>query len=349
MTLGLIKGRFWRGARLKCVNLLETYRGGCMAACAYCGLNRLRKGDRSFIRVSWPSYPLSLILERLCANAIAQRVCISMVTHARALDDMLEIARRIRARSPIPISGLVTPTLVRKDDLARLREAGIDKIGIALDNSNPEVFDRMRGRARGGPHRYETYWQRFGEAVEVFGRGQVGTHLILGLGDTEKDMAQAMQRAHDLGGVNHLFSFFPEKGTDTDHLRPPAVDAYRRVQLAADIIDRGLARADQFTFETLTGRILAFGVPDAVLEQLIADGRPFMTRGCLGGDGEVACNRPFANSPPGPGLRNYPFRPDDEDIARIRRQLAGEWKDEGVMAPVPPPDRSEPRKRRRRL
>lgn len=35
---------------------------------------------------------------------------------------------------------------------------------------------------------------------------------------------------------------------------------------------------------------------------------------------KVACNRPFANSRPGPDLRNYPFAPTPEDVARIREQ-----------------------------
>ncbi len=51
------------------------------------------------------------------------------------------------------------------------------------------------------------------EAVEVFGRGNVGVHFIVGLGETEREMVEAIQRAHDLGVPTHLFSFFPEEGS----------------------------------------------------------------------------------------------------------------------------------------
>ena len=67
MTLGFKEGLFYRKAKLYCINLLLTYGGGCLARCAYCGLSRMRPGDyeaKSFIRVSWPIYPLVEIIEK---------------------------------------------------------------------------------------------------------------------------------------------------------------------------------------------------------------------------------------------------------------------------------------------
>ena len=42
MSLGFRRGRFWRDARMTCVNLLLAYEDGCKANCAYCGLARER-------------------------------------------------------------------------------------------------------------------------------------------------------------------------------------------------------------------------------------------------------------------------------------------------------------------
>ena len=69
------------------------------------------------------------------------------------------------------------------------------------------------------------------------------------------------------------------------------------------------------------GRLRDFGVDQAALEAAIALGKPFMTSGCPGASGEVACNRPFGNEKPGPDLRNYPFMLNDEDLALVREQL----------------------------
>ena len=52
MTLGLKPGRFYRNAKLYCINLLLTYRAGCAARCAYCGLSKNGNG-RSMIEFSF--------------------------------------------------------------------------------------------------------------------------------------------------------------------------------------------------------------------------------------------------------------------------------------------------------
>lgn len=64
-----------------------------------------------------------------------------------------------------------------------------------------------------------------------------------------------------------------------------------------------------------------FGIGADQFDAVIDSGEPFRTSGCPGYDGEVACNRPYANSRPGPNIRNYPFPPTPEDIRRIRSQM----------------------------
>jgi biotin synthase-related radical SAM superfamily protein/uncharacterized radical SAM superfamily protein len=350
MTLGLKRGKFWRGAKLTCINLLLVYEDGCEANCAYCGLAREREDSGSFIRVNWPVHSIQEIIARMNGNPDAHRVCISMVTRRQAVDDTAAIAKAIRAETDIPISGLISPSVVNKEDLLAFKDAGIDKVGVAFDAATAETFDTMRGGGVRGPHRWERYWKCFEEAVDVFGKGQVGSHFIVGLGETEKEMAEAFQRVSDLDGVNHLFSFYPEAGTGIENRVPPPMEQYRRIQLAAEIIDRKLARAGDFEFNVKNGRILNFGLDEQTLESLIDDGDAFMTRGCVGRDGHVACNRPFANSAPGESVRNYPFQPSAEDITLIRRQIAGEWQEPLPVVPAgrPPKEaRKNPRKKGR--
>ncbi len=324
MSLGFRRGRFWRDARMTCVNLLLAYEDGCKANCSYCGLARERVAEeRTFIHVAWPVRSMADIIERLNSTGVARRSCISMVTHARARDDTLSLARRLVAETPQPVSVLLAPSITDKSYLHQLEQAGVDKIGIAIDAATEELFDRHRGNEARGPHRWDTYWQRFGEAVEVFGSGRVGSHFIVGLGEREEDLVRCFQRVRDQGGVNHLFSFFPEAGSALEELRPPAMGQYRRVQLACHLIDAGLSTHDDFTFHPATGRILCFGVSDETLHQVIDSGEPFRTRGCKGCDGHVDCNRPFGNSYPGSGVRNYPFKPEAKDVEQIRWQLSG--------------------------
>ena len=324
MTLGFKQGLFYRNAKLYCINLLLTYGGGCSARCAYCGLSRKRPGEykaKSFIRVSWPVYPLVEIIERIGKRqGRVKRICVSMITHKRAMEDTKKICKRLRSEFDIPVSLLITPTILSRDDLIAFKAAGADKIGVAIDLATQALFDRYRGRGVGGPHKWQTYWHCLAEAIEVFGEGNAGSHFMTGMGETEREMCQAMQRVKDMGGDTHLFSFFPEGKSQMSNHPVPPIEQYRRIQLARYIIDQGLNRADSFRFNK-EGRVANFGMTGEFLDRLIDSGEPFRTSGCEGYDGEVACNRPFANSRPGPHMRNYPFPPNRGDIQCIRKQV----------------------------
>nr|HID13139.1 radical SAM protein [Anaerolineae bacterium] len=322
MALGYRPAMFRRHACLTGLNLLVTYSDGCVGRCGYCGLNRQRQVEpekRTFIRVNWPTYPVDDIIARLKRDGgQLRRVCVGMITHRRAFDDMNIIIRRFRDETDRPITALIAPTLIR--DLSRLvetREAGADMVGVAIDAATPELFRRFRGGGVNGPHRWEHYWATLKEAVRIFGRYKVGVHLIVGLGETEKEMIATIQRAHDLGAHTHLFSFFPEGGTPMDDHPQPSYGQYRRVQLARYIINEEYGRYEEMDFND-AGQVVDFGLQTA---ELIQYGEPFMTSGCPGPDGRVACNRPFGNERPGRPIRNYAFLPEPEDVELIRYQL----------------------------
>lgn len=325
LTLGFKQGLFYRNARLHCINLLLTYNAGCAARCAYCGLNQKRQGtykDKSFIRVTWPTYPLVEIETRIAKRLDrVKRICISMVTRKRAVQDTKDICRHLRASFDVPVSLLIAPTVLTRDDLVDFKNAGADKIGVAVDLATPELFDRFRGAGVGGPHKWRTYWDCLADSIEIFGRDKAGIHLMTGMGETEKEMCGMIQRSADMGGNTHLFSYFPEDASMLEDLEPPPMDQYRRIQLARYIIDAKIQTADNFSFDQ-NGKIESFGISDKELDQIIDSGIPFQTSGCTGRNGQVACNRPFGNSRPGPDMRNFPFPPNEKDILRIRKQMA---------------------------
>jgi lipoyl synthase len=324
MTLGLKTGLFYRNARLYCINLLLTYRNGCAAKCAYCGLSSKRPGryeQKSFIRVSWPEASLHEIVHRIGERKDkVKRICLSMITNGRAVEDTRDVVSRLRSSFDIPVSVLVSPTILGIQDLAAFKDAGANRIGVAVDLATPELFDAYRGKGAGGPHRWNRYWECLEQALSVFGRNKAGAHFMVGMGESEKEMAAAIQRVKDMGGWTHLFSFFPEQGSLMSDKQPPPMDQYRRIQLARYLIDNALSNAAAFTFDP-EGKIVHFGLPPSERDRVIDSGEPFRTSGCDGYDGEVACNRPYANSRPGPYIRNYPFPPERADILRIRKQM----------------------------
>lgn len=335
MTLGFKRGLFYRNARLGCLNLLLSYATGCMGSCTYCGLSQQREGpsdQKSFIRVEWPLYPLKSVMARLSSSSSShlQRICLSMIAHPRAMADGLLIIRRLREATHLPISILLSPGVIEIGDIIRFREAGAQIVSVAIDCATKTLFELHRGSVEPAScrsnrleacstHCWTHYWKVLEAAVEAFEFGRVGCHLICGLGETDQEILETIQRVKELGGRTHLFSFYPEQGSALQNQKPYPASHYRRVQLARYLIDNELSRVAAMEFDQ-SGRARDFGLPSKELMRLIRSGRPFQTSGCPGATWEVACNRPYGDGPPR-DIRSYPFPLEKEDIHRVRRQL----------------------------
>jgi biotin synthase-related radical SAM superfamily protein len=332
ITLGLAGGKMYRCSCTRCLNLLLTYPEGCRANCAYCGLARHREAerdyaDRNFIRVDWPAVPMDIIVEKVARdgeNSPFHRMCISMITHPRSDVDTVAVLRRWTDRidpGTIPVSILSNPTTMNRSDVQQLKDLGADIFTVAIDAATPELFDRTRGKGVQSPHKWDKYWQVLMDARDIFGPQKFGVHIIVGMGETEHDTLNLVQKIVDLGGHNHMFCFFPEKGSLMDHLPATPRDQWRRVQLGRYLIDYCEARVDHMKFDE-QGRLLDFGLPSGELDEIINSGLPFRTSGCPGKVQEdiSACDRPYGDSPPS-DIASFPFQPEKKDIRKIRKQL----------------------------
>lgn len=332
ITLGVTNGRMYRTACTRCLNLLLTYPEGCRANCAYCGLARHREADRdyadrNFIRVDWPAVPLDMAIDIVAkegAKSPFHRMCISMITHPRSDEDTRTVLKKWTDRidpSAIPVSILSNPTTMTREDVKRLKDLGADIFTVALDAATPEIFDRVRGKGVQSPHSWQKYWEILMDARDIFGPQKFGAHIIVGIGETERDVLELVQRLVDLGGHSHMFCFFPEKGSLMDHLPATPREQWRRVQLARYLIDYRDGRVEKMRFDE-SGRVIDYGFPESELETIIGEGVAFRTSGCPGkfADDVSACDRPYGDSPPS-NIASYPFQPNGHDLRKIRKQL----------------------------
>lgn len=333
ITLGLVPGNMHRTACTHCLNLLVTYPEGCRANCSYCGLARHREesrdyADRNFIRVDWPTARYDEVIERVKAGSDKgqfQRMCISMITHPDSDHDTFVLLEKWMREVPhIPVSILSNPTSMKREDLVRLHDMGADIFTVALDAVTPEIFERTRGKTVESPHRFDKYWQAIEWAAEIFGPEKFGAHLICGMGETEREILDVAQKIKDLGGHNHMFAFFPERGSMMEDWPPVDKAQWRRVQLARFIIDYAGGHISEMLFDE-NGRVIDFGLSENDLAQLIASGKPFQTSGCPGKDDEEvsACNRPYGDSSPS-DILSFPFALSRKDVAIVQRQMTGE-------------------------
>lgn len=286
--------------------IMSYTEGSCTANCSFCAQARDNSSDRQHLsRVVWPDYPLEDVVEGFSGPAAEslERICLQVINYPGFLEDTLSLVIAFK-KTGLPISVDTCP--LGSTGLRRLKDAGVDRVSIPLDGATPEVFNRIKGTDVGGSYHWETHMEALREAVKMFGAGSVGSNLIVGLGETENDVAHLVQTLKDMGVITVLFAFTPLEGTRLSDVPQPPLDSYRRIQAARHLIDRGLITADEMSFDD-AGCITGYGSVN--LADALRDGAAFMTTGCPG------CNRPFYNERPSGPFYNYPrpLRPGEAE------------------------------------
>jgi biotin synthase len=198
-------------------------------------------------------------------------------------------------------------------DLRKLAEAGTQRIGIPLDAATEDIFAHVKGENVGGPYRWKKQFQMLEESLHIFGKENVSTHLIVGLGETEQEMVKIIQECVNICVLPGLFAFTPVRGTRLQDIKPPTIQKYRRIQIARFLIMSKTVKFENMRF--VDGHITDFGVSEEVLRRVIGEGEAFRTSGC------PDCNRPYYNERPAGPLYNYPNKPRPEELLEIREQM----------------------------
>ena len=132
---------------------------------------------------------------------------------------LIECAKAVKARVDLPIQAQCEPP----NDFVwfeRMKEAGIDTLGMHIEVIEPEVRDRiMPGKAKVN---LDYYFKAFEAAVEVFGWGQVSTYILAGLGDSQKTIIDTCDRLIEIGVYPFVVPFVPITGTPLASHQPPS-------------------------------------------------------------------------------------------------------------------------------
>ncbi|HUJ85112.1 MAG TPA: radical SAM protein [Candidatus Acidoferrales bacterium] len=314
ITLGLLQGK--TDAAPTTAYLMTYKPGKCSANCGFCPQARGSQSKTELLsRVSWPTFSTSIAIESIVNGFRAgkiRRVCIQALNYPQVFTDLTLFVKALKRSTSVPTSVSCQP--LTSENMWSLARAGADRIGIAIDAANEQLFDKIKGKAAGGPYKWHEEFVMLRTAIGVFGEGNVSTHLIVGLGETELDLAQTVQKCVDLGVNPGLFAFTPVFGTTLAHNPQPKLEIYRRVQLARHLIVNSLARFEDMSFNT-AGQIVDFGIGAEELAEVVESGEPFLTSGC------ADCNRPFYNEKPSGPIYNYPQKLTAQEIAETKRQL----------------------------
>ncbi len=314
IVLGLLRAKL--DAKPTTIYLLTCRNEKCSVNCGFCPQARESKGRADMLsRVTWPTFMTRQVvdgIERTVRGGAIKRVCIQTLNYSEVFDEVLLLVREIKSRVTVPISVSCQP--LNPEKMKGLADAGVNRISIALDAATEKIFDRVKGRNIGGPYHWERQCKALKEAVNVFGEGSVSTHLIVGLGETEKEICQAIQWCVDSGVYPGLFAFTSIPGTALENDSPPSLNHYRRVQVAHCLLTHRKNRFENMAFDS-NSCLTNFGISKERLLEVIDTGEPFLTSGCPG------CNRPYYNERPGGPLYNYPRQLRPEEIEETKRIL----------------------------
>jgi radical SAM protein (TIGR04043 family) len=218
---------YWKIARLHGEDVIAstvlqtcTRYGRRESACQFCAIGQ-SLAAKTTIAEKRPSDLAEVVAAAVALDGVKHVVLTTGTpqTDDRGAGVLSEAARAIKARVDIPIQAQCEPP-ADLGWLERLRAAGVDSLGMHLEAVSESVRRRiMPGKAQVP---LSTYFEAFGRAVAIFGRAQVSTYILYGLGDTPQAILEACAALVAIGVYPFVVPFVPIAGTPLSDHPPPA-------------------------------------------------------------------------------------------------------------------------------
>ncbi len=270
------------------IYLLQYSPTGCGGGCVYCPQSRRYSGDSNYVsRIEWPPIDLEVVKDALRSYDNYSRVCLQSVLKPGWINEYMVLAREIRRSTSKPISAAAN--IMDHDKLEKLREIGVDRVGVGLDAASPRVFMET-----GKPGTWNAYWRFIRDSIRVFGEDRVTVHIILGLGETEEETIKTLVGVYSEGARAALFAYTHAPGTMRIGGQPD-IYYYRKIQVLNYLLSRRWSPEELFRDNHVRPE-LAEMIREHPFKYLEA----VLTSGCPG------CNRPFYNERPRGPIYNYP-------------------------------------------
>lgn len=270
----------------------------CSGLCSFCPMSCqfTQKSMKRVSRVTWPEISMSDLLASLKNTPDdIERICLQCVRGFE--DEIVQIIETLKKNTQLPLS--VSVYVNDLEFIDRLVQAGAQRIGIAIDAANEDVFSIVK---KGDFKKRVSLIKR---AAKRF-KGRVTSHIIVGMGESERDVFELIKEFYKNGVTTGLFAFTPVRGTDMEDHPEPDFESYRRLQVVRYLFHNNLEKAFVFTFDDENSVDIAFKDPNTRVEIDFYD--LFRTSGCPG------CNRPFYNESPGKRPYNFAEKPQKKSL-----------------------------------
>ncbi|MCH4090703.1 MSMEG_0568 family radical SAM protein [Acetobacter sp.] len=196
-------------------------------SCQFCAIGQSLEADRT-IAYKTPAQLAEVAKAAVELDGVRDMVLTTGTPNVidRGAAVLAESARAIRAAVDLPLQVQCEPP---RDHgwFQRLRDAGADSLGMHLEAATQAVREKiMPGKATVSVDRYMA---AFASAVPIFGRGQVNTYILAGLGDSAEDILALAERLIALGVYPFVVPFVPISGTPLENHAPPSAEFMKSV------------------------------------------------------------------------------------------------------------------------
>ncbi|MDR0917800.1 MAG: ATP-grasp domain-containing protein [Oscillospiraceae bacterium] len=147
-------------------------------------------------------------------------------------DNIMFLARRLKTEyKDKSLSLMSIPPNI--NILQKLKNSGIDEVAFNIEIYSDKLAEElMPGK---GAYRRETYFQVLSEAVNVFGKGNVRSAIIVGIED-ESTVFSAVEKLSAIGVQPCLSVFRQTKGSDLFERLPPTNTYLKEIYLKSETI-----------------------------------------------------------------------------------------------------------------
>jgi radical SAM protein (TIGR04043 family) len=217
---------YWKIAQLHATDVLATtVLQQCIRyvdrerACQFCAIGQSLEAKRTIARKT-PEQLAEVAEAAVRLDGVTQMVMTTGTpgTPDRGARVLSECAAAVTARVDLPIQAQCEPP----DDPAwfkRMKASGVVALGMHLEAVTEPVRRRiMPGKAE---IPVAAYLEAFRRAVAVFGRGQVSTYILAGLGDPLEEVVEACRALSAIGVYPFVVPFVPIRGTPLEGHAPP--------------------------------------------------------------------------------------------------------------------------------
>ncbi len=241
---------YWKIARLHADDVLATTLlqtcvryGRRETSCQFCAIGQ-SLASKSTIAEKTPEQIAEVAEAAVSLDRVKHVVLTTGTprTEDRGARILSDAARALKARVDVPVQGQCEPP-ADLTWLDRMAEAGVDTLGMHLE----AVTDSVRRRIMPGKAEVpvSTYMEAFRYAVGVFGRGQVSTYILAGLGDTHHAIVEVCRELVGMGVYPFVVPFVPIAGTPLeDHPGPAPVFLDRLLGDVSRLLSEARMRSD---------------------------------------------------------------------------------------------------------